>query len=394
MKAVILCAGSSTRTYPLTVNKPKVLLKVMNKTLLEHSLDALEGLVEEVILVVGFKKEMIKKFIGNYYKKIKIKFIEQKEQLGTGHALLQAKGLIDDKFVVLMGDDMYGKKDIASCLKHKNCVLAKEVNDPKKWGILSLNNGFLDNVDEKPKNAKSNLANTGLYVLDKNIFSILENIKKSERNEIELTDAVNEFAKKEKVFVEKARDYWIPVGYPWHLIEANVFFLNRIKKSKIEGVVEENIVIKGNVIIGKNTVVKAGTYIEGPVCIGENCVIGPNAYIRPDTTIGNNCKIRAEVYDAVIMDNTTAKHFSYIGHSVIGENNNIAAGTITADYRHDSENNKTLIKGKKVDSGRRKLGAFIGDDVRTGIGTLIYPGRKIWPGKTTLPGEIVKKDIE
>jgi bifunctional UDP-N-acetylglucosamine pyrophosphorylase/glucosamine-1-phosphate N-acetyltransferase len=93
------------------------------------------------------------------------------------------------------------------------------------------------------------------------------------------------------------------------------------------------------------------------------------------------------------MDKATAKHNSYIGHSVIGENCNIACGTVTADYRHDSKSNTTLVQGKKIDTGRRKLGAFIGDNVRTGIGTLIYPGRKIWPNKSTLPGQVVKEDI-
>lgn len=393
MQAVILCAGKSTRTYPLTVEKPKVLLKVMNKTLLEHNLDQLDGFVKEVILIIGFKGEMIKRFIKNKYKKINIKYVVQKEQLGTGHALMQAKDLIKDRFIVLMGDDLYSKEDIKNCLKHNHCILAKEVKDTEKWGILSLKNNFLEKIDEKPKNAASNLANNGLYVLNKEIFDILKNLKRSERKEIELTSAVNEFAKKEKIAVEKVKYYWLPIGYPWNLLEANVFFLQKIK-TDIKGTVEKNVTINGNVIIGKNTIVKSGTYIEGPVYIGENCIIGPNAYIRPDTVIEDNCNIRAEVYDAVIMENTTAKHFSYIAHSVIGENVNYAAGTITADYRHDAKNNITLIKGKKIDTGRRKLGAFIGDNVRTGIGTLIYPGRKIWPGKTTLPGEIVKKDIE
>ena len=99
-----------------------------------------------------------------------------------------------------------------------------------------------------------------------------------------------------------------------------------------------------------------------------------------------------ELYDVLVMDNTTSKHTSYVAHSVIGENVNIGAGTITADYRHDGKNNMTIVNDKKIDSGRRKLGAFFGDGVHTGIGTLIYPGRKLWPSVGTLPGEIVKVD--
>jgi len=99
-----------------------------------------------------------------------------------------------------------------------------------------------------------------------------------------------------------------------------------------------------------------------------------------------------ELCDVVVMDNAKSKHTSYAAHSVIGENVNIGAGLITADFRHDGNNHTTLINGQKIDSGRRKLGAFIGDNVKTGIGTLIYPGRKLWPNTVTMPGEIVKKD--
>ena len=95
-----------------------------------------------------------------------------------------------------------------------------------------------------------------------------------------------------------------------------------------------------------------------------------------------------------IMANSTSKHVAYLGHSVLGEDVNIGAGTITADYRHDGRNHMTLVNGNKVDSGRRKLGAFLGDDVKTAINTTIYPGRKIWPNLGTLPGEIVTKDKE
>ena len=86
MQAVILAAGKSTRTYPLTLTRPKPLLKAANKTILEHNLDNLNGIADEAILIVGYKKEMIRKKFGNNYNNIKIRYIEQKEQLGTGHA--------------------------------------------------------------------------------------------------------------------------------------------------------------------------------------------------------------------------------------------------------------------------------------------------------------------
>jgi len=334
---------------------------------------------------------MIKERYGDSYKGIKLKYVEQKIQNGTGGAVKTAEKFLKNKFIVIGGDDIFSGKDIRRCVKHKYCILAKEVSEPKKFGILDVKDGALVKIDEKPEKPKSKLANTALYVLDKKVFNY--KAKKTKRGELEFTDYVTNLAKTEKIIVEEVKDYWLAVGYPWNYLEANVFFARKLKKSSLLGKVEKGVSIKGNVYLGKGSVIKSGCYIEGPVIIGENTEIGPFAHIRPDTVIGDECRIgKMELYDSVIMDKTTGKHIGYIGHSVIGENVNIGAGIITADYRHDGKNNKTVIKGKKIDSGRRKLGAFIGDNVNTAIGTLIYPGRKLWPGVRTLPAEIIKKD--
>ena len=123
MQAVILAAGKSTRTYPLTLTKPKPLLKVANRTLLEHNLDNLTGFIDEVIIVVGYKKNLIKKFLGGRYKSIKIKYAEQKQQLGTAHALSVAEPYIRGRFVLMAGDNIYSKYDIKNCIKNKSPFL-------------------------------------------------------------------------------------------------------------------------------------------------------------------------------------------------------------------------------------------------------------------------------
>jgi len=392
MQVVIMAAGKGIRCYPLTITKPKPLLKIIDKTVLENNLDQLQGLVEEAIIVVGYKKEMIMSKVKKKYHNIKITYVEQKEQLGTGHAVMQAEKLVKGRFILMNGDDLFSGNDIKNCLRHKYCVLAKGVDDPERFGIVYLKNGFVKEIVEKSENPKSNLANTGFYVFDRKIFDILKKTRKTKRGEYEITDALKELAKKEKIHCEKVRDYWIPITYPWNYLEANVFMVEKMKKMQIHGKIEPNVTIKGNVFVGKGTLIKSGTYIEGPVYIGNDCEIGPNAFIRKDTVIMDMVRTRAEIVDSVLMEGVAAKHNCYIGHSVIGENVNIGAGTISADYRHDAKNNITIVNGKKVDSKRRKLGAFIGNNVNTGIGTLIYPGRKIWPGLGTLPGEIVTKD--
>jgi len=392
MKAVILCAGKSTRTYPLTVNKPKPFISLAGKTLVEHNLDNLNGIADEAILVVGPGKDMIRNSLGKSYGNIRITYAEQREAKGTAHALLQAESFLknEEKFLVLLGDNFYPREAIEQCVSYGISVLGQKVLNPEEYGIFLTEGGFLKNIEEKPKDPKSDLANTGLFVFNDRVFDAVKSLKTSARGDYEITDALKEMLKKLHIRCFYTKE-WVPVVYPWHILELNQKLLANMK-GEIKGEIEKNVTIKGNVHVGKLTTVKSGTYIEGPVFIGDNCTIGPNAYIRPNTTIGNNVRFRGEVVNSVIMDGTTAKHFSYIGHSVIGENANIAAGTVTADFRHDGKNHSTVINGKKIDTGLRKLGAFIGGNVRTGINTTIYPGRKIWPDLSTLPGEVVDKD--
>lgn len=395
IQAVILAAGESTRCFPLTITRPKALLKIANKTIIEYTLNQLKGLVNEAIIVVGYKKEMIQELLGDKYDDIAIKYVEQTSRRGTGHALLQVKEHITGKFIMLYGDDLYMREDIEACLKNKYSILAYSVEDPSRFGLVNLKQGdILDNIIEKPENPKGNLANIGVYVFDEAIFDMLEKTKESIRGEIELPDTINMIAEQKLVKVIEAEN-WIPNGYPWHLLDSNKFLLDSLTKNKILGEVEKGATIKGTVHIGKGTVVKSGTYIEGPVIIGENCVLGPNCYIRPYTTIGNNCKVgqAVEIKNTIIFDNSKVPHLSYIGDSVIGENVNLGAGTITANLKHDSGGVKSVVNDKLIDTGRKKLGTVVGDGAKTGINTQIYPGRKIWPGKTTLPGEIIKKDV-
>ena len=391
IQAVIMAAGKSTRTWPLTLTKPKPLLKVMNKEIIKHNLDALQGLVSEVIIIVGFKKEMIIEEIGHKYGKLKIRYAEQKRQLGTGHALKYVEKLIKGKFIVMGGDDIFSKKDIKACLRHKYAVLGCKVEDPGRFGVFVVKGKEVKKVVEKPRKFVSDIANAGLYVFDKSVFKF--KLRKSQRGEYEIIDYINALIKKERVVCEKVKGRWLFVGNPWDLIEANSVLVSEIKND-IKGKVEKNVIVKGKLKAGKGTEILSGTYIKGNVIIGENCLIGPNCYLRGNTSIGNGCHIgqAVEIKNSVIMDNAKVPHLSYIGDSVIGENSNLGAGTITANLKHDNKNVRSVVKGKIVDTGRRKFGTIIADDVHTGINTTIYPGRKIRPGVSTLPGEIIDKD--
>ena len=185
------------------------------------------------------------------------------------------------------------------------------------------------------------------------------------------------------------------IQYPWDLLRANEQFVATLSDDRIEGDVHALAVIEGRIHLGKGSRILPGVFIEGHVIIGENCKIGPNCYIRGNTTVGDNCHIgqSVEIKNCLILSKTNVGHLSYVGDSVLGEKVNFGAGTTTSNLRHDGGNHTSRVEGKLFDTGRRKFGTIVGDGVHTGINTSIYPGRKLWPNTSTLPGEIVRKDI-
>ncbi len=185
------------------------------------------------------------------------------------------------------------------------------------------------------------------------------------------------------------------IRFPWDLLRINELEVGFLAGPVVEGVVSERATIDGLLHLGRGSTILAGVVVEGNVVIGRNCKIGPNCYLRGNTAIGDGCHIgqAVEVKNSLIMPGAALGHLSYCGDSVVGEKANFGAGTITANYRHDGGNHRSLVDGQLVDTGRRKLGAMVGDGVHTGIHTSIYPGRKIWPGLSTRPGEIVQTDL-
>lgn len=185
------------------------------------------------------------------------------------------------------------------------------------------------------------------------------------------------------------------IRHPWDLLAIHEQVMATIQDGRIEGDISPAATIEGTLILGKGSRLLPGVYVEGTVIIGADCKIGPNCYIRGATSIGDGCHIgqAVEIKNSIIMERTSIGHLSYCGDSIIGSHVNFGAGTITANFRHDGKTHRSMAGGQLLDTGRRKFGTIMGDHVHTGIHTSLYPGRKLWPNTSTLPGAIVKTDI-
>lgn len=396
MHAVIMVAGKSTRTYPLTLTRPKPVLPVLNKPLIYYNLDQLHGLVDSVVFIVGYRKEMIEDLIGDEYRGMKIIYQEQTEQLGTGHAVLQAAPHVNDRFIVMNGDDLFSGEDIKKLVKFPYGALAMPVEDPSQFGIMEIDsNSFLVNFVEKPKEYISNLVNVGCYIMEPDIFDILSRTPKSERGEIELPGAILEASEKNPVKVIPLNGYWLPTGFPWDLLKTQEYLFSKWKDDGIEGKVEKGAIIEGHAKIEKNAIVKNGARIVGPAIIGRNSVVDSNAYIGPNTSIGNNVMIKSQsiIENTIILDQSIVDHASIVRHSVVGEGVKIGERSHLISSQSSEGSIKSLVKGKMIDTSLDQLGAILADHVVLDAETKILPGIKIWPGMTTKAVSFVEKDI-
>jgi len=375
MKCVILAAGEGNRMHPLTYTRPKVMLPIAGKPILEWNLlNARSAGLKEFIFIVSYKSEMVREYFGNGNPwNVKIRYVNQGKPMGTAHAIGTVEPFVSD-FLVLCGDTIFGSNDIKQMAKKGNKIGLIKIDDPIEYGVVELKEKQVIKIFEKMDRPSSNVVNAGIYHLNKKIFDSIRKTEKSPRGEFEITDSINMLIEKEPMEAMFLKE-WRDVVYPWHLLDANEELLKKMK-TKILGTIEKNVSIKANITVGKDTIIRSGTYIEGPVVIGNNSKIGPNCYIRPYTTIGNFCHVgnACEIKNSIIMDHSNVPHLNYVGDSIIGQNCNLGAGTTIANLRLDKKNITVTLNGKKIETKRKKLGSIIGDNVQTGINATINIG--------------------
>jgi len=331
MKGIILHGGHGTRLRPLTHTGPKQLLPIANKPMSQFCLEAISetGITDIAIIIGGIGSNKVREYYGNGSKfGVNITYIEQDEPKGIAHAIRLCKEFINgEKFLVFLGDNIIQKSIIDFVSNFKNSdydatVLLCEVDNPSRFGIADVENEKIIKIVEKPKNPKSNLAVTGIYLLTPIIFEIIDNLKPSWRNELEITDALDNLLKQNNnISFEKITDYWKDTGTPEDIIHANGEIIKKMLECSEE---------KIDHIIGKHTIIESNVKINGPVIIGDNCHIASGSSIGPNVCVGDNTTISvSNIENSIIMKNCKINSMAEIKNSIIANNSEIKDETGT-----------------------------------------------------------------
>ncbi len=371
MKAVILAAGEGIRLRPFTYSRPKGMLRIANKPILEYTIEALVANgVREIIMVVGYKRERIMSYFEDgKILDVKIKYITQPKQLGTAHALRYAKGQIDSEFLVLPGDNLIEPKVVSELLdgRGKVSMLITESSVPSKYGVVRIVDNIIDEIKEKPNVSDRSMISTGIYCLPPQVFDYID--AQANVGKHDLTSVMQHMIEQNIELVGvNTSGRWADAVYPWDMLKLNSAALLDAKYG-ISGVIEKDVFIKGKVSIGDGTLIRSGTYIQGPVAIGKGCEIGPHVVINPSTSIGDNVSIGpfSEIKNSIVMNDISIGTGSIISNSVIGDGVRIGPNFVASE---GSAHVQLEAEFHDVEC----IGALIGDDSVLGSSIIAEPG--------------------
>jgi UDP-N-acetylglucosamine diphosphorylase/glucosamine-1-phosphate N-acetyltransferase len=348
-QAIILAAGEGQRLRPFTATRPKVMLGIAGKPILQYVIEALaQNGIRNIAIVVGYRREQVFDHFGNGEQLgVEITYLTQERQLGTAHALGHAKNTTAGDFLVLGGDNLIDAETIAGFITAPApAMLLKQVPDASRYGVVSVEDNRVTGIVEKPANARGDRINTGIYAFGGDIFDLIG-------SELDIPDAVNAMLTRNcKVNAFETQGTWLDVVYPWDLVKLNGAVLTRTA-ARLGGTIEGGVTIKGAVSVGMDTVIRSNSYLVGPVVIGENCDIGPSVCIMPSTSIGDNVSIApfTTIRNSVIGDDVSIGPASIIEDSVIDKGCVIrghfiassGAATVQVDEEHHKVNVGSMI---------------------------------------------------
>lgn len=391
MKAVILAAGEGTRLRPFTMSRPKGMIPVGNRPILEYVVEALvKNGIKDIVMVVGYRKDTIMlHFQDGKRFGAAIEYVVQEKPLGTAHALsVAADRLGDDDFLTVAGDNLIGARIVADLLQNHNglSIAVAESENPSKYGVVKTEGNRIVEMVEKPAWKMGNIINTGIYYFP---HSMLEHVRgRTFSTERGITQLLAPLVKDIRMTAVKSKGKWIDAVYPWDLLNVNAQALE-FHGQGIRGTVEPGVTMKGPVDVGAGTRIRSGCHIEGPVTIGEGCDIGPNVVILPSTSIGNGVQIDSftHISHCLIMSNAVIGSHSHLSRSVIGDGVRARAGTFASSDACYVRVERELFKLSDV-------GALVGQDTAIGSRVVISPGTVIGAGCRIEDGARVSGNLD
>lgn len=327
MKAVIPCAKKKDSLFPFIDSRPTGLLPVMGKPLVKHLIHSLQEVgVDDIYLVTNYLEERFEEEFEEY---TNVNIVHQEEVTGTA-AAINCCSFIDEDFFVVNGDVIVSENDLENLYqKHRNTgpgltLLGTDQDKPEKFGVLSITNDTVTELEEKPEEAENPLINTGIYIFPPEIFDAIQDSGK------ELMDAVEKLIDTGEARFELVEDYWIDINSPRKLLKAD-----RVKRDYHVGHevsesadVSDRAEIDGDAIIEENASIKAGAVLEGKVFVGEGATVGPNTVVRDSTVSRNSVVEAAEVDSTLLFERNVLESTCFIEGSVLGEEVDVKPGTV------------------------------------------------------------------
>ena len=328
MKGLILSGGKGTRLRPITYTSAKQLVPVANKPVLFYGLEALVAAgIRDIGIVVGDTQAEIRAAVGDGARfGARVEYIEQDAPRGLAHAVMISEAFINgDPFVMYLGDNLLNRgisRFVEEFERERPAaqILLTRVPDPQMFGVAELAGGRVVRLVEKPKEPKSDLALVGVYMFSHEVFTSVKRIKPSFRNELEITDAIQDLIDRGlEVRPHLVEGWWKDTGKLEDMLEANRLILDTIER-RIDGTVDAESRVEGKVAIEAGAQIERSV-VRGPVLIGAGARIS-GAYIGPFTSIGNRVEVRdTEIEHSIVLEGAVITDLANrIEDSLIGRN--------------------------------------------------------------------------
>lgn len=357
IRTIMMAGGKGTRLRPLTLVRPKPMIPLVNKPIIEYTIDMLKKSgFNDIIMTLNYMSTDIKKYFkdGSEFD-VDIRYSVEKWPLGTGGSVKKAEKYIDDTFMVVSGDVLTDVdfKDIIRFHKEKGAIatmVLTEVEDPTHFGIavMDKDNKITEYLEKPaPEDAFSNVANTGIYIFEPEIFDFFEGKDK----EVDFSkDIFPEVIKQDAgIYGYVFNGYWNDIGRPETYLEATYDILDqKMEQNFYKTKMEESIGKIGNIWVGENVFIDKKARIEGPVVIGNNCTIEEGCKISRGSVIGDNVSIGKDVNidGAVLFPNSIIEDNSFLTGCIIDTKCLIDKNTVV-------ENG--VVTGSLVEIGRNSI---------------------------------------